>query len=146
MQTEKNSILQDSTRNQACLTLENLSKNFGGLAAVSKVNLEISQGERRAIIGPNGAGKTTLFNLIGGELLPTAGRIFLFGNEITKIPAHRRPYMGISRTFQITNLFPQLTVLDNLILAAQALERTKFVMFQASTAFNKLYVRWTKSC
>ena len=63
----------------------------------------------------------------------------MFGNEITKIPAHRRAYMGISRTFQITNLFPQLTVLDNLILAAQALERTKFVMFQASTAFNKLY-------
>ena len=139
METTKSGVSEESTENQICLSLESLSKNFGGLEAVSQINLKVRQGERRAIIGPNGAGKTTLFNLVGGQLWPTRGKIFLFDKEITKIPAHLRAHLGISRTFQITNLFPQLTVLENLILAAQALEKTKFALFRPITRFNHLY-------
>ena len=135
----KGGISEDPEVDQICLTLEGVSRYFGGLQAISDVNLRVRQGEKRAIIGPNGAGKTTLFNLIGGELIPTAGRIFFFGDEITTLPSHRRAYLGISRTFQITNLFPQLTVNENLILAAQALERTKFVMLRSIEGFDHLY-------
>jgi branched-chain amino acid transport system ATP-binding protein len=139
MEISRDTDSQKSSKNEICLRLESVSKNFAGLEAVSQINLEVHEGERRAIIGPNGAGKTTLFNLIGGQLSPTRGRIFLFGREITKIPDHLRAHLGISRTFQITNLFPQLTVFDNLILAAQALEKTKFALFRPITRFNHLY-------
>lgn len=132
---------QGAMLNSVCLSLENLSKNFAGLNAVNQVNLTVRQGERKAILGPNGAGKTTLFNLISGESRPSSGKIFLFGQDITKMPANRRAYLGISRTFQITNLFPQLSILDNLILAAQALEKTKFCMFRPITSFKHLYRR-----
>jgi branched-chain amino acid transport system ATP-binding protein len=126
---------------QFCLVVQDLSKKFGGLDALSQVNLKVREGERRGIIGPNGAGKTTFFNLISGELLPTSGRISLFGKDITHIPAHHRAYLGVSRTFQITNLFPKLTVLQNLILAAQALEKTKFVMLRPIQKYSQLYRR-----
>ena len=124
---------------RVCLILRDLSKNFGGLEAVNQVNLGVRKGERRAIIGPNGAGKTTLFNLVSGELQPTKGSIFLFGKDITKVPAHRRAYLGIARTFQITNLFPNLTVMDNIFLAAQALEKTKFNLLRPASTFRNLY-------
>lgn len=124
-----------------CLVVEDLSRKFGGLDALSQVDLKVREGERRGIIGPNGAGKTTFFNLISGELLPTSGKILLFGNEITRTSAHRRAYLGISRTFQITNLFPKLTVIENLVLAAQALEKTKFVMLRPVRKFSQLYRR-----
>ncbi len=121
-----------------CLVVEDLCKKFGGLDAVSQVNLRVREGERRGIIGPNGAGKTTFFNLVSGALLPTSGRILLFGEDITSVPDHRRAYLGLSRTFQITNLFPSLSVVENLVLAAQALEKTKFVMFRPITKFSRL--------
>ena len=124
---------------QFCLVIEDLSKRFGGLDALSQINLKVREGERRGIIGPNGAGKTTFFNLISGELLPTSGKVLLFGKDITHLSSHRRAYLGISRTFQITNLFPKLTVLENLLLAAQALEKTKFVMLRPIRRFNHLY-------
>jgi branched-chain amino acid transport system ATP-binding protein len=124
-----------------CLVVENLCKRFGGLDAVSEVNLTVREGERRGIIGPNGAGKTTFFNLISGALMPTSGKILLFGKDITGMPAHRRAYLGLSRTFQITNLFPSLSVVENLALAAQALERTKFAMIRPITRFARLYER-----
>ena len=111
-----------------CLRLENVSRHFGGLTAVDKINLTIRPGERRAVIGPNGAGKTTLFNLISGELLATEGRITLFGADITGLPPHQRAARGIARTFQITKLFPNLTVLENMLLASEALDRRKFTM------------------
>ena len=97
------------------------SKAFGGLRAVDGVSLEVRPGERRAIIGPNGAGKTTLFSLISGELPPTDGRITLFGRDVTRLAPHRRAALGLGRTYQITNLFPRLTVLENCLLAVQAL-------------------------
>jgi branched-chain amino acid transport system ATP-binding protein len=103
------------------LNLADVSKSFGGLSALSSVSLSIAQGERRAIIGPNGAGKTTLFSLISGEQLPTSGRIELFGRDITRLAPHRRAALGLARTYQITNLFPRLSVMENCLLAVQAL-------------------------
>lgn len=127
--------------NTACLNLKGLTKTFGGLHAIDGVDLEVSVGERRAIIGPNGAGKTTLFNLICGELLPTEGAISLFGKDVTKLPVHKRIALGISRTFQITNLFPQLTVLENLLLAAQGTDPAKFVMYRPISSYRRFYER-----
>ena len=107
------------------LQLHGLGKEFGGLRAVDGVSLAVAAGERRAIIGPNGAGKTTLFSLISGEASPTAGRIELFGRDVTRLAPHRRAALGIARTYQITNLFPQLSALENCVLAAQALLPSK---------------------
>jgi branched-chain amino acid transport system ATP-binding protein len=112
----------------SCLVLENVSREFGGLRAVDCVNLTICSGERHAVIGPNGAGKTTLFNLISGELQATEGRIILFGADVGRLAPHQRAARGIARTFQITRLFPGLTVLENVLLACEALDRRKFTM------------------
>jgi branched-chain amino acid transport system ATP-binding protein len=141
MKTQKNHTLSTPMKDQVCLTLRGLSKNFGGLEALSCVDLRVPKGERRAIIGPNGAGKTTLFNLVSGELPPTKGNILFFGRDITQVPAHKRAYLGIARTFQITNLFLNLAVADNVFLAAQALERTKFNILRPASTFRGLYDR-----
>jgi len=95
---------------------------------VDGVELAVRPGERRALIGPNGAGKTTLFNLVAGALPVTAGRIELFGRDVTRMPTHCRAALGLTRTFQISNLFPTLSVLDNCLLAVQALTAAKFAM------------------
>jgi branched-chain amino acid transport system ATP-binding protein len=123
------------------LRLEKVSKWFGGLRAVDDVELVVRPGERRALIGPNGAGKTTLFNLIAGVLPASAGRITLFGDDVTRLAEHRRAALGLTRTFQITNLFPSLSVLDNVRLAAQALTRAKFAMLRPLTRFRELEAR-----
>ena len=99
------------------LRLRGVGRRFGGVVAVSGVDLEVRPGERRAILGPNGAGKTTLFNLISGEFPPTAGSVELFGRDVTALPARKRARMGLSRTFQTSRLFGGLTVDDNLYLA-----------------------------
>ena len=123
------------------LSLTDLSKAFGGLNAVKGVALRVAPGERRALIGPNGAGKTTLFNLISGELAPSEGRISLFGRDVTSLPSHRRAALGLARTFQITNLFSSLTVLENLLMAVQALERTKLMLFRPVGSYPHLFAR-----
>jgi branched-chain amino acid transport system ATP-binding protein len=102
------------------LTLESLRRTFGALTAVNGVSLAVAPRERRAIIGPNGAGKTTLFNLITGHLAPTAGRILFEGAPIGGLSPDAVARRGISRSFQRTNLFPRLSVLENLRLAAAA--------------------------
>ena len=102
------------------LRLEGVSRRFGGLVAVDGVSLTLGPRRRLAVIGPNGAGKTTLFRLIAGDVPPSQGRIFLFGREVTRLPAHRRARLGLSRTFQVSNLFAGLSVLDNVRLAALA--------------------------
>ncbi len=99
------------------LELRGLSKTFGGLQAVRGVSLKIMPGERKAIIGPNGAGKTTLFNLISGIFPASSGQVLLCGRDVTAWPSHRRAALGMARTFQVTSLFPKLTVLDNVLLA-----------------------------
>jgi branched-chain amino acid transport system ATP-binding protein len=123
----------------SCLVLEGLTKEFGGLIAVDHVNLEIKTGERHGIIGPNGAGKTTLFNLICGDLSPTEGKIVHFGQDVTRLRTHKRIALGMSRTFQINNLFPKLTVLQNVLLAAQGLQGTKYVMYRPISSYKSLY-------
>jgi branched-chain amino acid transport system ATP-binding protein len=115
----------------AILAFDHVVVTFGALRAVDGVTLSVPRGERRAIIGPNGAGKTTLFNAATGILRPTAGRIVFDGADITKLPPHRRARLGISRTFQITNLFPTLAVVDNLALAVRGPTRRKFSLFSA---------------
>jgi branched-chain amino acid transport system ATP-binding protein len=123
------------------LELRALSKSFGGLRAVRGVTLKIMPGDRKAIIGPNGAGKTTLFNLITGIFPATSGQVMLFGQDVTKWPSHRRTALGMARTFQITSLFPKLTVLDNVLLAIQGLRRSKFVMWRFLSSYRDFYDR-----
>ena len=123
------------------LSLSDVSKAFGGLCAVDGVSLDVTPGERRAIIGPNGAGKPTLFSLISGEQSPTDGRITLFGRDVTRLPPHRRAALGMARTYQITNLFPRLTVLENCLLAVQALKPAKFHLHRALSRYPGLFER-----
>ena len=102
------------------LVIEGLARRFGALFALNGVTLSVAPRERRAIIGPNGAGKTTLFNVITGQLAPTAGSILFDGGPVAGLPPHALARRGMGRSFQRTNLFPKLTVLENLRLAAAA--------------------------
>jgi branched-chain amino acid transport system ATP-binding protein len=102
------------------LSTRGLSRSFGGLKAVSGVDLDLTQGEIHALIGPNGAGKTTLVSLLSGRLAPDAGSIAFEGADITRLPAHARVRRGIAYTFQITSIYPRLPVFDNVALAAQS--------------------------
>lgn len=104
------------------LETRGLSVNFGGLKAVDNVDIAVRRGGITSIIGPNGAGKSTFYNLVTGAIRPTSGSVFLDGREITGTPTYKLSAMGLSRSFQITNLFPQSTVFENLRLAAHALE------------------------
>ena len=126
-------------RAEAALALSGLSKEFGGLRAVDGVSLTIGAGERRAIIGPNGAGKTTLFSLISGETRPSDGRIALFGHDVTRYAPHRRAELGLARTYQITNLFPRLTALENCLLAVQALTPAKFHLHRGMRRYSAFF-------
>jgi branched-chain amino acid transport system ATP-binding protein len=123
------------------LSLSKVSKSFDGLRALDGVSLAVAPGERRAIIGPNGAGKTTLFSLISGEIKPTSGQIHLFGHELTRLPPHRRAALGLARTYQITNLFPRLTALENCLLAVQALTPAKFHLHQPLARYTDHFAR-----
>ncbi len=120
------------------MELKGLTKSFGGLHAVQNVTLKLYAGDRKAIIGPNGAGKTTLFNVITGTLPASSGEAVLFGQDVTRWPSHRRTAMGMARTFQVTNLFPKLTVLDNVLLAIQGLRRMKFVMWRPISSYREM--------
>ena len=120
------------------LDIQKLSKGFGGLQAIEDVSTEIQDGERRAIIGPNGAGKTTFFNLISGFLLPSSGRIHLFGRDVTKLKPHQRTTLGIARTFQVTNLFQKLTLFENILLGVQAVKRAHFCFYRPAKGFREI--------
>jgi branched-chain amino acid transport system ATP-binding protein len=121
------------------LELKALSKSFGGLQAVRGVSLTIMPGDRKAIIGPNGAGKTTLFNLISGIFPASSGQVLLFGRDITSWPSHRRAALGMARTFQVTSLFPRLTVLDNVLLAIKGRRTSKFVTWRPLSGYRDVY-------
>lgn len=118
------------------LETHDLSRHFGGLKAVEGVNLKIRAGHLHSIIGPNGAGKTTLFNLLSGTLKPTRGRVLLRGEDITATPPHRMAHLGIGRSYQITNIFPTLTVMENVRLAAQALGADNFKLLTPAGHFD----------
>lgn len=108
------------------LVLSDIVIAFDALRAIDGISLTVPRGQRRAIIGPNGAGKTTLFNAIAGATPVSEGRIVYDGRDITRSPPHRRACLGISRTFQITNLFPTLSVHDNMVLALRGPSPRKF--------------------
>ena len=97
------------------LKVKGLSKNFGGLSAISELDLDIFNSEILGVIGPNGAGKTTLFNVISGFYAPTKGQVIFNEQDITGLKAHQVAQVGISRTFQVSNLFMSLSVLDNVL-------------------------------
>ena len=101
------------------LQVKNVSKHFGSLIAVNDVSMTVEPGELRAIIGPNGAGKTTFFNLITGFFTPTSGRIIFDGEDVTALRPARRVWRGMSRTFQVTEVFPELTARENLRIATE---------------------------
>lgn len=117
------------------LRVEGVYRSFGGLPAVRGASLSVQPGQVVAVIGPNGAGKTTLFNLITGVLLPDRGRVVLDGKDITRWPAHRRCREGLGRTFQIANVFPRLSVFDNVHAACLAQARKSFHLFRSAAQF-----------
>src|SRR5882724_9325029 len=126
---------------EPALELRGLSKSFGGLNAVRDVTFKIMPGDRKAIIGPNGAGKTTLFNLITGIFPATSGQVLLFGRDVTTWSSHRRTALGMARTFQVTHLFPKLSVLQNVLLAIQGLRPSKFVMWRLLSSYRDVQER-----
>ena len=122
---------QENMSSPYCLELIGIGKSFHGLRAVDDVNLKVKSGQRVAIIGPNGAGKTTLFNMISGEFFPTDGQVFLFGEDVTELPNYKRVYKGLARTYQITTLFPEFSVIENVILGLQGTRKTKYQFFRS---------------
>jgi branched-chain amino acid transport system ATP-binding protein len=137
--TSDTAALRPTNGSTPVLELRGLSKSFGGLHAVRDVSLSIRPGDRKAIIGPNGAGKTTLFNLITGIYPASSGQVLLFGQDVTDWPSHRRTKLGMARTFQITSLFPGLTVLDNVVLAIEGVRPTKFVMWRFQASYRDVF-------
>lgn len=118
------------------LEAHSLRKQFGGLVAVRDVSVNVERGHLHSIIGPNGAGKTTLFNLLSGNLKPTSGKLFYNGRDITHMPLHRRAHIGIGRSFQITNIFPNATVFENVRLSAQARDGAAMVLLTHVQRFS----------
>ncbi len=120
------------------LRVESVSKNFDTLSALRNVTLTVRNGERRAIVGPNGAGKTTLLNLLSGQLKPSAGRIHIFDRDVTNLPIYRRIHLGLACTFQVMNLMPALSVLDNVQLAIQAVKPFCHHVFRSRNHYTEL--------
>lgn len=118
------------------LETSNLRKEFGGLVAVADVSLKVEQGTTHSVIGPNGAGKTTFFNLLSGKYKPTRGEVRFKGQDITTLPLYKRAHLGIGRSFQITNIFPHLTVVENVRLAVQALSPNSFNFWRRAEYFK----------
>ena len=123
------------------LVVEHAYKNFGGIQALYDVNLSIDLGERRCLIGPNGAGKTTLFHVISGAIAPSQGSVLLFDVDITRMSPYKRPSLGLGRTYQITLLFPRLTVLENLLMGVMASDRAKFSLLRPTNSYQHLFDR-----
>ncbi|GIX48927.1 MAG: ABC transporter ATP-binding protein [Candidatus Tectimicrobiota bacterium] len=123
------------------LETRDLTKAFGGLVAVQRVNLGVTPGSIHAIIGPNGAGKTTLFNLLSGHLAPTAGRIFFQGRDITGLKPYAIAQLGIGRSFQISSLFPGLSVYENVRLAVQARSPYRFSLLRLASSLKEVNER-----
>jgi branched-chain amino acid transport system ATP-binding protein len=119
----------------AAVEIEGLAKVFGGLRAVDGVTLRVAAGERRALIGPNGAGKTTLFHCVTGTLLASSGRVKLYGHDVTHLPEHRRTKLGMGRTFQITNVFTDLSLTENLALSIMGTDRRKWIFYRPLDAY-----------
>ena len=128
----------DLTERKEILKVTELCKRFGGVLATDRVNLDVRQGEVHALIGPNGAGKTTLISQLSGLLKPDSGRIEFKGRNLTGKPAHRFAHAGLARSFQITSLFPDMTLLQNVALAVQAHAGHSFSFWRNATNDQRL--------
>ena len=126
------------------LAADHLCRRFRGVTAVADVSLRVAAGARFGIIGPNGAGKTTLFNLLSGELRPTTGSVALFGRDITRLRTYRRAALGLGRTFQITRIFSDLTVLENLTLALHGLSPSKLSLLRPWRSYRAMTAEATE--
>ena len=115
-----------------------LTIRFGGNTAVDRVNLQVEPGSLKSLIGPNGAGKTTLFNLISGQYKPTAGKVLFKGRDVTALGPADRTRLGLGRSFQLTNIFPTLTVLENVRVALQAKAEVGFVFWRSYRSYSDL--------
>jgi branched-chain amino acid transport system ATP-binding protein len=122
----------------AILETKDLTIKFGGHTAVDNVSFTVPEKEFKSIIGPNGAGKTTLFNLLSGQLKPTGGDVYLKGRNVTKLSPAKRARLGIGRSFQITNVFPNLTVLENVRLAVQSKRGIRYIMHRNKSSFREI--------
>jgi branched-chain amino acid transport system ATP-binding protein len=116
---ESNATMERGPSRELLLQIDHVGKDFGNFTAVREVSLDVHEGDLKAIIGPNGAGKTTLFNMLSGQLRPSRGRVLYRGLDIGKLPTHRLSHLGIGRSFQLTNVFRGLTVLENVRIATQ---------------------------
>lgn len=121
----------------AILETQNLMKDFGGFVATNNVSLELREGERHAIIGPNGAGKTTFFNLITGHLLPSSGTVTFEGKDITGMVPHKLVRLGVARSFQRINIYPRMTVFENVQVALIARDNNHFKLFSLGEPHNR---------
>ena len=121
------------------LDVKGVSKRFGSLAAVRDVSMTVEKGELRTIIGPNGAGKTTFFNLVSGFFPPTTGTIVFDGRDITALPAQKRVALGIARTFQITEIFPELTVFENVRISTEVADGYRLRSWISRADRNKVH-------
>jgi branched-chain amino acid transport system ATP-binding protein len=121
------------------LRVDKLSKSYGGLQVLKNISFTAKTGERLAIIGPNGAGKTTLFGVLGGQLDPTDGRVYLSGQDITNLTPYRRLHLGLARSFQINNLFLRLTLMDNILLAIKGSRYPHFRIFHSVKSDRDLF-------
>lgn len=130
-----------SPEKEIILEARNLRKVFGGLVAVDGVNVKIEAKKLHSIIGPNGAGKTTLFNLLSGVMKPTVGQVIFKGQDITHLPPQKIAHLGIGRSFQITNIFPNLTVLENVRLAAQAIGKNNLKLLKEAYGFKEYILK-----
>ncbi|MEJ2758258.1 MAG: ABC transporter ATP-binding protein [Anaerolineales bacterium] len=123
--------------NDIILETIDLRKEFGALVAVDDVSIKVRKHTLHAIIGPNGAGKTTFFNLLSGNIEPTSGSVIYKGRDITNLPIHRTIHLGIGRSFQITNIFPNLTVFENVRLASQSLGKDNAKFWRRASSFEQ---------
>ena len=126
------------------LTVENLSQNYGGLRILQDLSFSVESGKKVALIGPNGAGKTTLLNVLSGLIPHTAGRITFESNDVTNASPNKRVVLGLGRSFQITSLFTNLSLLDNLLLAVQGTKRVRFQIFSLVHNNDYLYAEAKK--
>ena len=122
----------------ALLDVRALNKSFGGIRATDNLTLSVEPGELHAVIGPNGAGKTTLISQLTGTLRPDAGQILYKGRDVTRLPAHRRARLGITRSFQITSLILEMSVIDNIALAVQARDGHSFRFLRPARSIRRI--------
>ena len=132
------------------LKIENLTKTFGSISAVSNVNLEVEEGTIHSVIGPNGAGKSTFFNMISGVIPPSEGSVYYKDKDITGFESYKLPHMGIAKCFQITNVFPKLTVRENVWASIfSCSHKSKIDLFKSMNDFVKnqsLYIKGIRYC